>query len=159
MNAREQWKNQHWGGKARDLSGTRRGMPGLLGGGWRCTRVPCAPQWLAWCHRECVFVGWQGFNPCCSYSWNATGASLCRFSRCCLQLFMGAPGPCSDSQPQTTLETCTVFFDIVPSLSIAPSPTCPTFFVICMFVSAYSHFTYNSCLSYFLPVLSNTTSS
>lgn len=129
MNTREKWKNQHWGGKARELSGTRRGVPGLLGGGWRYTRVTCAHSSVAGMVSQGVFVGWQGFHSCCNQSWNATGGSLHKFSHCCSQFFMGAPALCSDSQVQRTLETSIVFLQtITVSSSIVPSPTCPTFY-------------------------------
>ena len=46
------------------------------------------------------------------------------------------------------------------SLSIVPAPACPTFspLFFYFFVSAFSLFAYNSCLSYFLPVSSDTIS-
>lgn len=97
MNARQKWKNQHWGRKVRDL----RGVPGLLGAGWKCTRVP--------------FSGWHGVTgSVCLW----TGESLCRVSHCCLQFFMDSPGPCSDSQVQRTLETSTVFLQTITVSSL-----------------------------------------
>lgn len=147
MNARQKWKNQHWGRKVRD----QRGVPGLLGGGWKCTRVP--------------FSGWHGVTgSVCLW----TGESLCRVSHCCLQFFMDSPGPCSDSQVQRTLETSTVFLQTITVSSLFekeessfPLPYLSQFvvFFFSMFVSAYSHFAYNSWFSHFLPVSSSTTSS
>lgn len=88
------------------------------------------------------------------------GESSCRFSRCCLQFLMGVPGLCSDSEVQRTLESSIVFLQ---TITIERRELLHQFvllvFFVCMFVSAYSHFAYNSFLSYFLPVSSSTTGS
>lgn len=57
MNAREKWKNQHWGGKARDPSGTRTGVPGLLGGGWKCICPVLLSGWQGVTGSVCLWAG------------------------------------------------------------------------------------------------------
>lgn len=66
--------------------------------------------------------------------------------------------PASEN-PRTSAVSCYRPSQSLLSLSIVPSSTCLTFFVVCIFVPAYSHLAYNSFLSYFLPVSSNTTRS
>lgn len=105
----------------------------------------------------CLWAGKASIPTAATHSWNATGASFRRFSCCCLQLFMGAPGPCSDSQVQRMLETSTVFLQTITISSLFVHSSFMNlshffFFFVCMFVSMYYHFAYNSCLSYFLPV-------
>lgn len=120
-----------------------------------------------------MFAGWQGFAPCCSYPWSAGGGSLCHCSCCCSQLFTHASGPCSESQSLPgRCQVHKMCFSTAPSSSILSShrssrpplslsivlhqlvPHSLLFFFF-FFVSAFSLFAYNSCLSYFLPVSSN----
>lgn len=119
-----------------------------------------APQ-----HGRCVFAGWQGSNPCCSRPevlvGGACAARAAALHRCFRSL--------------QSVPVCTVIagfrvcaFNLLPPASDPPRPsqsplTCLShilfsLFRFCFFVSEFSHFAYNSCPSYFLPVPRNTIS-
>lgn len=120
MNAREKLEKSALGRKAQGSERDQKRGARVTGWGWRCTREPCALQGLAWCHRECVFLGWGELMQI--QSWLFAVLRECSRS---LQRFPGSEDPRNQHCLLTNHHN---------REKRVPSPVCPTGFLFaCLF--------------------------